>query len=491
MSSDAYDFEDTLRQEIDDALGDMSLMDMMDAEEATQRTAEGAGLRRGRVLAIQGDDIFVDLGGKDQGLLPATQFEDEPLPNVGDLVEFTVVRFDEKDGLLQLSRKGAVMAATWDSLQVGQVLEGRVKGHNKGGLEMDFNGIKGFIPISQVDRLRVEELAPYVNRKLACEVIEIRRAERSIVVSRRAVLDREAAAEAEKRFASLVEGDVIRGTVKTIMPYGAFVDIGGTDGLLHVADMSHRRVENPRDIVTEGQQLEVKVLKVDHEQKRISLGLKQVMPDPWAGADTKWPVNEVVTGRITRLAEFGAFLELTPGVEGLIPISEMTFEKRIKSPSEIVKEGDVVKVRVMSMDLAKKRISLSLKRVGDDPWMGASVRWAEGTITTGMVSRLADFGAFVELTPGVEGLVHVSEISTERVRSVSDALQVGQTVKVKVLQADEAARRISLSIKQSAEVVDFSAYMSTSDHAPEPAPAPAEGAKGKQKKQKPRKGGLD
>ena len=481
-----------LQRELDEALGGMSLDQIIDAEEAEDKGARGTGqgVRKGRVVAIQGDDIFVDLGGRSEGVLPAAQFADEPLPEVGQVVEVTIEGYDQADGLLVLSRQGAVMAAAWETLVEGQVLEGRVTGENKGGLELDIQGIRAFMPISQIEMFRVEGLKDYVGQRLRCQVTEVDRAEKNVIVSRRALLELEAEEKREEMFNSLVEGQTVMGVVRSIMPYGAFVDIGGADGLLHVRDMSHARVEDPKDVVSEGQKIQVMILKIDREARKIGLGLKQVMPDPWTGAETKWPIGDVVTGRVTRLADFGAFLELTPGVEGLIPISEMSFAKRIKHPSEVANVGDVVKVRVMSMDLDKKRISLSLKRVGDDPWMGASVRWPEESVTTGTVTRTADFGAFVELTPGVEGLVHVSEISTEHVRNVGAALQVGQSVKVKVLSVDETARRISLSIKQAGDVVDYSGYMNTADRQAAQ-PAPAEGGKAKKKKDKPRKGGLD
>ncbi len=482
-----------LQRELDEALGGMSLDQIIDAEEAAETGARGTGqgVRKGRVVAIQGDDIFMDLGGRSEGVLPAAQFAEEPLPEVGQIVEVTIEGYDQADGLLVLSRQGAVMAAAWETIEEGQVVEGRVTGENKGGLEMDIQGIRAFMPISQIEMFRVETQKEYVNQRLRCQVTEVDRAEKNVIVSRRALLEVEAEEKREEMFNSLVEGKTVTGVVRSIMPYGAFVDIGGADGLLHVRDMSHARVEDPHEVVKEGQKLEVMILKIDREARKIGLGLKQVMPDPWTSAETKWPVNEVVAGRVTRLADFGAFLELTPGVEGLIPISEMSFAKRIKHPSEVCNVGDVVKVRVMNVDTEKKRISLSIKRVGDDPWTGASVRWAEGTVTTGVVSRIADFGAFVELASGVEGMVHVSEISTERVRSVGEALQVGQTVKVKVLAVDETARRIGLSIKQADDVVDYASYMNTADREAASQPA-AEGSKGKKpKKQKPRKGGLD
>jgi small subunit ribosomal protein S1 len=253
------------------------------------------------------------------------------------------------------------------------------------------------------------------------------------------------------------------------------------DGLLHVSDLSHRRIEDPREVVSEGQQLEVMVLKVDKDNERISLGLKQVLPDPWADAEAKWPVNEVVTGRVSRLADFGAFVELEEGVEGLIPLSELSFERRVRRPSEVLTEGDTTQVRVLSVEPQRKRISLSLKRVGDDPWMGASVRWPADSSVKGVVTRLADFGAFVEIAPGVEGLIHISELDVGRVRTVSDAVREGELVEAKVLEVDEERRRISLSIK---------AVRTDPAYTGEGAEPPPLGEPGKKRK-RPLRGGLD
>jgi small subunit ribosomal protein S1 len=341
------------------------------------------------------------------------------------------------------------------------------------------------MPISQIELYRVEDLAPYVNQRLRCTVIEVNEGERKIVLSRRNLLELEAAEKREQTWATLAEGKVMVGRVKTIMPYGAFVDIGGVDGLLHVRDMAHGRVEDPRAVVTEGQQIEVMVLKVDREERRISLGLKQTLADPWKEVEAKWPADTVVSGMVTRLADFGAFLELEEGVEGLIPIGEMTFERRIKHPSEIVKEGDIVKVRVLSVDPARKRISLSLKRIGDDPWMGASARWPAGSIVTGIVKRVTDFGAFVELTAGVEGLVHISELSDEHVRAASDVIQEGQSVQAKVLDVEEDRRRISLSIKQAVASPDYTGPARTDER------PTAEQTTTPKKRKTPLKGGLD
>jgi len=295
------------------------------------------------------------------------------------------------------------------------------------------------------------------------------------------VLELEAERKARELWETLAEGQVLRGVVKTIMPYGAFVDIGGADGLLHVSDMSHTRVENPRHIVTEGQSIDVKVLKVDAQERRISLGLKQTMPDPWDGVEGKWREGDITTGRVVRLTDFGAFVELEPGVDGLVPISELSYTRRVRHVGEVLTEGDTVKLKVLKVQAEDKRISLSVKQVEDDPWMGASVRWPPDSVLEGRVTRLADFGAFVELASGVEGLVHISELSGDFVRSADQAVQEGQMVRAKVLDVDEEARRISLSIKQAAYSPDVAA----------PAEGEPQAARAERNRKKPLKGGLD
>ncbi len=490
-----------LQAEIDDALGEMSIDQLLEKEEAVERppvtvtpgprrpgrARDDMETRLGRVIAIQRDDIFVDFGGgREQGVLPVKQFsEEEGLPEIGQAIEVRVAGFDQAEGLLLLSRKGSVLAADWDSLEKGQVVEARVTGSNTGGLEVKIGGGRGFMPISMIEMHRIEDLSPYVNRTLTCEIVEIDHSRGgNVVVSRRAVLEKQAEEIREQMLASMAEGKVVKGVVRSIMPYGAFVDIGGIDGLLHVGDMAWRRVADPHEIVKEGQEVEVKILKMDKESRRISLGLKQVLPDPWEGAAVRWPADSVVTGRVTRLADFGAFVELSEGVEGLVPMGEMCFERRVKTAGEVVKEGDVINVRVLSVDPDKKRISLSIKRVGEDPWTGASVRWPVGSVVTGVVKHIEAFGAFVELTGGVEGLVHISELGEGRVRTVADAVKEGQTVQAKVLGVDEERKRISLSIKQLASVAEYTGAAVGAEEAPA-ADKPAK------KRKKPLKGGLD
>jgi len=303
------------------------------------------------------------------------------------------------------------------------------------------------MPVSQISMYRVEKPEEFVGQKLKCLVTEVKRRERRVIVSARALMEQETAEKKEALLAELAEGDVREGVVRQIMPFGAFVDLGGVDGLVHVSQMSYSRVENPGDLVRKGQTVTVQVLKIDLENDRISLGMKQTQPDPWETAEAKYSAGSIVTGRVTKLESFGAFVELEPGVEGLIPISEMTWTHRPRHAGEVVEVGQTVQPLVLQVDMAQRRISLSLKQTQANPWAGASSKYPTGGEVVGTVKRIAEFGAFVELEAGVEGLVHISELSDEHVRRVEDVVQVGQPVTVRIRDVDEPARRISLTMR--------------------------------------------
>lgn len=445
----------SLEQEIADALGDMSIDDLMAQEEKSRPAprAKNDKVIKGKVIDINGEDIFVDIGSRQDGIIGTDQFRDGELPEVGDEIEVVVEGVIASEGLIRLSREGAVQAAAWDTLQKGLKVEGRVTGFNKGGLELDINGIRAFMPISQIslDRIESEALGEYVNQRIECEVSEIDRANSNVIVSRKVMLQRDADAKAQELWQNIHEGMIVQGSVRTIMPYGAFVDIGGIDGLLHIKDMAHSRVEKPQDIVQIGQKLELKVIAIDRENNRVGLGLKQNLADPWDSAAVNYPIDSVVTGKVVKLMDFGAFAELEPGVEGLIPISELAFGRRIAHPHEILSVGDMVKLRVLKVETENHRMSLSLKRLGDDPWVGAEARWPAGGVVEGTVTRITEFGAFVNLGEGVEGLIHISQLSPKRVNSAHEVVREGQTVQAAVLEVDEQRRRISLSLKKLQE----------------------------------------
>jgi small subunit ribosomal protein S1 len=331
------------------------------AMEAAQAPRTPGGKKKGRVISIHGQDVFIDVpGGRSQGFMPMTQF-DTP-PKVGDEVEFNVEGYDPANGVLKLTREGAAQYVDWSSVQIGQTVEARVTGTNKGGLSVEVNGIRGFLPISQIDMYRVENVEQYLNQRLLCMVAEVDPAEKNLVVSRKALLEREREKLREKFWAEVEEGQVLKGTVRGIQPFGAFVDLGGADGLLPVSELSWGRVGTPSEVVSIGQQVEVKVKRVDRAARKLSLSLKDLIQSPWDTLSTRFPVGSQITAKVTRIAEFGAFAEVEPGVEGLIHVSEMVLGRgsRIR---DRVREGMDVEVQILSIDKDARRMSLSMKAV--------------------------------------------------------------------------------------------------------------------------------
>lgn len=474
--------EEKLDREIEEALEGISLdalygFDKSGADESTQPIRRG--VHRGRVLSVdlKDDAVFVDFGGKSQGVAPLSQFDEAPA--VGADMEFNVERYDPREGLLILSRKGsAATNVTWDNLEIGQIVEGVVTGVNKGGLELQIKSMRAFMPAGQVDLYFNPDLSVFMGQKLTAEVTQFDAHSKNLIISRRNILEREKAEAKQKMLEEIAEGQVRRGTVRSVMDYGAFIDLGGIDGLLHVSEMSHRRGVKPNDFVKVGDMVEVKIIKFDRETAKLSLSLKQAMADPWVGVEGKYGVGMSLTGRVSKVEGFGAFIEIEEGVEGLLPVSEMSWQ-RIKHPSDLVKEGDTLRLVVISIDAANRRMSFSLKQAGPDPWSKATERYAVEMIVSGAVTRVVDFGAFVELEPGLEGLVHISELADHRVKTAGEVVKPGQQVKVSILEIDAQARRMSLSIKRAREDV------------PPPGSASAPAPSGKKKKRPELRGGLD
>jgi small subunit ribosomal protein S1 len=449
---------DKLDEEVDNALGDLSLdalygFDKPQQPQTPQSREQSKGPKRGRVISVDAkkDEVFVDFGGKSQGVAAYSQFESEP--KVGDEMEFHVERYDPAEGLLILNKKGAASQnVTWENLEIGQIVEGVVTGVNKGGLEVSVKNMRAFMPSGQVDIFFQPDLNTFLNQKIKAEVTQFDPHAKNLIISRRNILEREKEEQKAKLMTEIAEGQVRRGTIRSVMDYGAFVDLGGLDGLLHVSEITHRRGIKPSEFVKVGDVVDVKIIRIDKETGKLSLSLKQMMADPWVGAESKYSVGTPVTGRVSRVENFGAFIEVEEGVEGLLPVSEMSYQ-RIRHPNEIVKEGDTLRLVVISLDPANKRISFSLKQAGPDPWKTVEERYARDMTVSGTVTRTADFGAFVELEAGLEGLVHISELSNQRVRAVTDVVKPGETVQVRVLEIDKEARRISLSMKRAAEAV--------------------------------------
>ncbi|MEM1097219.1 MAG: S1 RNA-binding domain-containing protein [Planctomycetota bacterium] len=408
-------------------------------------------LRRGRIAAIRGEDVFVDLvgdfdGKKLQGVVPVAQFE--RAPRLKAIMDFIVDTVDEAKGLVFLSREGAISRSTWDQLTTGSVIEARVTGHNKGGLELEIvGGIKAFMPASQVDLHSVGELEPFVGQKLDAAVQEIDRKHKKVLLSRRKYLEIKRGREKRKTLAELEVGQEREGTVTNVMAFGAFVDIGGVDGLVHVTDLAHSHVDKPSDVVKVGDKVRVRVMKIEPDKERISLGMKQATPDPWEQVPGKYQAGEEVSVRVTKTANFGAFVELEPGVEALLPMSEMSWN-RIHRAEDVVKPGDVIKVQVLKIEPDKHRMSVSLKAAAGDPWADASGQFVVDQKVEGKVTSTTDFGAFVEIAPGVEGMVHISELADRRIGQVTDIVKVGDTKTFRIKGIDSDKRKISLSLKE-------------------------------------------
>ncbi len=405
------------------------------------------GIYRAHVVEVTTERVLLNLGGRFQGTITLIEFAGHPTPKPGDEVSVIVEGFNPDSGEVTLSKRHADEELFWQSVQPGDLLEGVVTGMNKGGLDIDIGGARAFLPASQVDIRRIKDISLLIGEHVQCIVSQVDRTTRDLIVSRRKVLERQREQERREILQGLTEGDVRTGRVSSITDYGAFVSVGGVDGLVHVTDLSWGRVKHPSEVVQVGQEVSVRILKVDLEKGKVALGLRQATPDPWESVETKYPVGSRITARIARLADFGAFVQLEEGVDALLPLSEMSWSRRVASPAEIVKIGDEVELVVLKVEPAKQRISVGLKQTSEDPWAAVETRFPVNELVKGKVSKILDFGCFVEIAPGMEGLVHISELSLRRVNAVSDIVQEGQEVEVRVLKIDKEAQRISLSMR--------------------------------------------
>ncbi|MFN0136556.1 MAG: S1 RNA-binding domain-containing protein [Phycisphaerae bacterium] len=469
MKIDPHDFDsESLNQAMKEQLGEVSPEEIqrMAAGQSPPPHAggegnPGRGKINGRIIEVRGGDVFVDIGGKAEAFLPLDEFEGDHKPAPGEMHVFVMQGLDQESGQMRLSLREARTDADFSTLQVGDVIEARVTGMNVGGLELQAKGLKAFMPKSQVDVHRIEDFTPFIGRRMDCEVSEVDRKGKRIVVSRRKVLERERAAQRVEIRKTLEVGQVKKGVVRRLTEFGAFVDIGGVEGLLHVGEISFARVNHAKDVLKEGDEIEVKILKIDFDKDRISLSTKAMQPDPWNVVPANYRQGQQADGKVTKLMDFGAFVELEPGVEGLIPVSEISWTQRIRHPRDVLKEGDSVRVSILLVDPDKRKITMSLKALSTDPWMGIGDRYTPDIVVSGVVMRLAEFGAFIQLEEGVEGLVHISEMSDKRIRTPGDVCKVGDVVKVRVKSVDAEQKRVSLSMKlevaQAATEADIAA----------------------------------
>jgi len=418
----------------------------------SHKSEDGAKQMEGTVVSIDAESVYLDIGYKTEGVLLRSAF-DNNAEAVTPGEKFPVsVKGRNLEGYYELSRHKVIQPTDWSSLEEAfaqkSAVVGTVTAVVKGGLTVDI-GVRAFMPASRSGVRDAAEMEKLVGQEITCRITKLDALEEDVVVDRRVVLEDQTRAVELTRYSEIKEGDIVSGKVRSLATYGAFVDLGGIDGLLHISDIAWSRVVAPEDVVSVGQELQLKVLKVDAESKRISLGLKQLQPEPWDSAGDKYKVGERITGSVTRLMDFGAFVELEPGIEGLIHVSEMSWVKKIHKPSDILKAGDTVDAVVLSVSPGERRISLGLKQALGDPWTAVAQKFPLGSTIEGPVTRLMKFGAFVQLTEGVEGLVHISEIVADRhINHPQDVLRAGQIVKAQVLGVDTEKRQIKLSIKQ-------------------------------------------
>ncbi len=443
------------QQSVDREAEVSSFGDVLKEFEQTQprKPATGEG-REGTVLAVSGDLIFLDLGMKEEGALPAASVREpngELNVKPGDKIQVAISGHDPEGyfnlSLIKFDRPkdfSALEKAFADKSTVG----GRVTGAVKGGVTVDV-GFRAFMPASRSGAKDAAELEKLVGQDITCRIIKLDVAEEDVVVDRRVILEEEDKNKREQMLGELREGMVVHGTVRSLTDYGAFIDVGGVDGMLHVAEISWGRVNKPSDVLTVGQHVDVQILKVDPKKRRISLGMKQLQADPWTTAQDKFHVGDRVKGTVSRVTDFGAFVELEPGLDGLVHLSEMSWSKKVRKPSDLVKPGDLVDVMILGVNLSEHRVSLGLKQTLGDPWADTETRFAVGTVVDAPITSLTKFGAFVQLAEDVEGMIHVGDITNEkRLNQPQDVLKAGQTVKAVVLEIDKAKRRIRLGMKQ-------------------------------------------
>ena len=410
----------------------------------------------GEITDITKREVVVRIGSKSDGVIPANEFRYNPELKIGDKVEVYVENLEDKKGQLILSHKKARASKSWErinqALENKEIIKGYIKCRTKGGMIVDVFGIEAFLPGSQIDVKPIRDYDVYVGQTLDFQVVKINQEYKNVVVSHKALIEAELEAQKQQIISTLEKGQVLEGRVKNITNYGVFIDLGGVDGLVHITDLSWGRVSNPREVVQDDEKLKVVILDFDEEKKRIALGIKQLTPHPWDALDADLKVGDKVKGRVVVMADYGAFVEIAPGVEGLIHVSEMSWSQHLRSAQDFLKVGDEVEAVVLTLDRTDRKMSLGLKQLKEDPWKDIEVKYPVGSQHTAKVRNFTNFGVFVELEEGVDGLIHISDLSwTKKVKHPSEFTQVGAPIEVKVLEIDKDNRRLSLGHKQIEE----------------------------------------
>ena len=426
-----------------------NILSQFERSHTVQRTE---GTREGTVVSVSADSVFIDIGFKSEGVLPLSELQNnDKVVKTGDRLQVTI-KGRAPEGYFELTLSKAARPADWSALARAfankTTIVGTVTAVVKGGLSVDV-GVRAFMPASRSGARDAAEMEKLIEQEIRCRIIKLDAADEDVVVDRRVVAEQEEQSAKDRRYSEVKEGDTVSGTVRSLTDYGAFVDIGGVDALLHVSDISWSRINKPADVLAVEQPIEVKVLKIDPEKHRVSVGMKQLQPHPWDAVADKYKTGERVRGTVTRVMDFGAFVELEPGVEGLIHVSEMSWVKKVKKPSDLVKPGETVEAVILGVNASERRMSLGLKQALGNPWADVAQKFPVGSVAEGPVVSITKFGAFVELAEGIEGMIHVSDLSAEkRINHPQDVLKIGQMVKAQVLEVDTEKRRLKLGIKQ-------------------------------------------
>jgi len=444
-----------IEEEVSLVLKDHSEEELQKLYEDSIRNFEPGTILTGRIVGIHDNEVLVDVGYKSEGVVRVTEFSENDPPEVGKTVEVLLEAADDGTGQIVISKRKADRIRGWERIisehKEGDVVTGVVMRKIKGGLLVDI-GVPVFLPASQVDLRRPADIADYIGMEIQAKILKIDEERRNIVISRRQLLEERREEQKKKLLEELKVGDLRKGVVKNIADFGAFIDLGGIDGLLHITDMSWGRVSHPSEVVAIGDEIEVVVISIDHEREKVGLGLKQKTPSPWENIEEKYPVGSRVKGKVVNIVPYGAFVQLEEGVEGLVHISEMSWTRRIHQPSDVVAIGDIVEVVVLGINKEKEEISLGMKQVEPNPWEVAAEKYPPGAVVTGRVRNIVSYGAFVEIEEGIEGLLHVSDMSwTRRVNHPSEMLKKGDEIEVVILNVDPSRRRIALGLKQLRE----------------------------------------
>src|SRR5438034_80224 len=429
---------------------------MMDLYQGSLASIDEGEIVKAKVQSVRDNVVVLDIGFKSEGTVPLEEFKDMPDLKPGDEVEVLLEHLEDQEGSVVLSKKKADFMRVWERIRVAyendQPVDDVLQKKIKGGVVVDLMGVDAFLPGSQIALRRVPNIDELLGQKFEFKIIKLNKRRRNIVVSRRVILENERAGKREKLMKELEKDQVRKGIVKNITDFGAFIDLGGVDGLLHITDMSWGRISHPSEMVQIGNEVEVKVLDIDWQRERISLGLKQLHPYPWKDVAEKYPVGTRVQGKVVSITNYGAFIELEPGIEGLVHISEMSWTRNVRHPSKLVSIGETIEAVVLKVDPNEEKISLGMKQTEQDPWVVLPLKYPVGTRISGKVRNLTSFGAFVEIEPGIDGLIHISDMSwTKRVQHPSEVVKKGDTVDVVILNIDSENKRISLGLKQAEE----------------------------------------